>query len=123
MNNLYFFFCFRMMQVFLIPVATVFMMSSTNGLPPLKALGFLTQKLLPLSKNHAGTGKYLQDSFRVEHLIPSFSRIKNFLFTIDTQFFTLKIGITIAFVVTAIGLFMSFALYYNLKSKISKLKK
>ena len=91
-----------MMKMFLIPVATMLMMSPTNGLPPLKALGFLTQKLLPLSKNHDG-GKYLLDSFRVEHLIPSFSRIKQFLFSIDGQFITFKIGITIALVVTTMA--------------------
>ena len=99
-----------MMKMFLIPVATLLMMSPTNGLPPLKALVFLTQKLLPLSKNHDG-GRYLLDSFRTEHLIPSLSRIKQFLFSFNGQLITFKIGITLSFVVTAICILVTFVLY------------
>ena len=98
------------MKIVFILVVTMFVLSPTQGLPPLKALGFLIQKLLPQSKNYDG-GRYLLDSFRTEHLIPSLTRIKQFLFSVDEQFVTFKIAISVAFVVTEICILVNFKLY------------
>ena len=110
------------MKIVFILVIIMVVLSPTQGLPPLKALGLLTQILLPQSKNYDG-GKYLLDSFRTEHLIPSLTRIKQFLFSVDEQIVTFKIAISVAFIVIGIAILVIFMLYYNLRSKIEKLKK
>ena len=105
------------MKLVFILVIIIVVLSPTQGLPPLKALGFFTQKLLPKSKNYDG-GKCLL-YFRFEHLKPSPTRIKQFLFSVDDQIVTFKIAISVSFIVIGIAILVIFMLFY----KIEKLKK